>query len=175
MKKLFAILILFASVACFENIFSTPTDLPSSSSSSSPNASASPVAIASPDPCDADSLFLTGKIGNTPLYGPFPLNQGVTLLADYNELDTTCPSLKKVEVWSIKVGHGKLYGTLNSTSVVLFASSPGDFLVEAAGFNVSHNLVTGEWSGFAKFEGTQGVVDVDLLMEAAGYHLIDSK
>lgn len=155
MKKFALILSLLGLVGCFENVFG-PTTVPSPSP-------ADIVATSSPspkpqDPCEASRLSLTGKIGVVPVYS-FPLNQFVTLDADYVFLDgdlaaeNHCLSLQFVELWSIKEGHGDLYGDLNSATAVFVASGPGNVIIDVNALDHSKNLVVGEWKGLAKLEG----------------------
>lgn len=130
-----------------------PTAVPS------PVASATPAPAPTPDPCAVTGLDITGRIGNVPAYS-FPLNQFVTLDADYRDADqeaaakAECPSLRSVEQWAIIEGHGDLFGNLSGTEVVLVAAEPGNFIVRANAYDRTRSvIVDGEWKGRAKVEG----------------------
>lgn len=181
MKRL-ALVLLVGLLGCNSDTGITPTASPS------PEPSVSPTPVASD--CDVTGLDLSGKAGTVPVY-VFPLNQFVTISADYRDRDqraaalADCPNIGSVEQWALLAGHGDLYGNVKSPEVVLVASEPGDFVVKAIAFDRTRtNLVEGEWHGRAKLEGvaeagTQAMEDrrqeIQERMLSLGFTLLDSK
>ena len=179
-RSYFALALVMGLTACGG---STPTD--PSASPSPTSVEVSPAPSPTPDPCAVVRLSLNGFIGNTPVLGVFPLNQGVTIIADYVDADqeaaaaANCPNIRSVDLWALKDGYGDLFGDQNSATAVLFAYQPGNFIVAATAQNRDRSAtVNGEWKARAKFEGQQFSVNreaVRAMMLADGYQLVSSR